>query len=257
MTCGSEGEDEDVTIDEMTQQQMQPPAEDSGEEDTEIPRERTYDDDIRAAMPGYELLHETAAAFLPGLVGQRARVLVVGAGSGEEVVRLGRENPGWRFVAEDPSAEMLAVAREKIDAAGLADRVAFVPGPVEAVASDDRCDAATMILVQHFLPDDGAKLSILREIAARLRPGAPLFLANMHGDLAAGGDQQRYQAWKRRQMTLGMSASDAEAMFSGLPTVVHFVSEDRTRRLLEDAGFSDVVQVFRAFMIGGWLAYRL
>ncbi len=245
-------------VDEMTKDQEQSHAEDSVEEsdEEEVPRERTYDADIRSAMPGYELLHETAAAFLPGLIGEQARVLVVGAGTGEEVVRLGRENPGWRFVAEDPSAEMLTVAREKVDAAGLTDRIEFAAGPVEAVSSDDRFDAATMILVQHFLPDDGAKLAILRDVAARLRPGAPLFLANMHGDLAASADQQRYQAWKRRQMTRGMSAADAEAMFGGLPTVVHFVSDNRTRRLLQEAGFTDVVQVFRAFVIGGWLAYR-
>lgn len=243
-----------VTVDDVAQELDQPTGDESGQE--EASHARGYDDAIRAAIPGYELLHESVAAFLPGALGEQATVLVVGAGTGEEIVQMSRANPGWRFVAEDPSPEMLEVAREKLTAAGAADRVEFVAGPIEDVPPGEQFDAATMILVQHFLPDDGAKQAMLREVAARLRPGAPLFLANMHGDLAADDDQVRYQAWKRRQMARGMAAEDAEAMFTGLPTVVHFVSAKRTRELLRGAGFTDFQNVFRAFVIGGWLAYR-
>ena len=243
-----------MTGDDAVRELDQP--EESASEHEEASSARGYDDAIRAAIPGYELLHESVAAFLPGVINDHATVLVVGAGTGEEIVRMSRANPGWRYVAEDPSAEMLDVAREKLAAAGAADRVEFVTGPIEDVPQGERFDGATMILVQHFLPDDGAKLAILREVAARLRPGAPLFLANMHGDLDAEPDTRRYQAWKRRQMARGMPAEDAEGMFSGLPTVVHFVSEGRTRQLLEEAGFMDIQNVFRAFVIGGWVATR-
>ena len=243
-----------MTGDDAVRELDQP--EESASEHEEASSARGYDDAIRAAIPGYELLHESVAAFLPGVINDHATVLVVGAGTGEEIVRMSQANPGWRYVAEDPSAEMLDVAREKLAAAGAADRVEFVTGPIEDVPQGERFDGATMILVQHFLPDDGAKLAILREVAARLRPGAPLFLANMHGDLDAEPDTRRYQAWKRRQMARGMSAEDAEGMFSGLPTVVHFVSEGRTRQLLEEAGFMDIQNVFRAFVIGGWVATR-
>lgn len=243
-----------MTGDDTVRELDQP--EESASEHEEASSARGYDDAIRAAIPGYELLHESVAAFLPGVTGEQATVLVVGAGTGEEIVRMSGANPGWRFVAEDLSADMLAVAGEKLAAAGAADRVEFVTGPIEDVPPGERFDAATMILVQHFLPDDGEKLAMLREVAARLRPGAPLFLANMHGDLDAALDTRRYQAWKLRQMARGMSAEDAEGMFSGLPTVVHFVSEARTRQLLEEAGFSDIQNVFRAFVIGGWVATR-
>ncbi len=81
-------------------------------------------------------------------------------------------------------------------------------------------------------------------------------LANMHGDLSDGPDQRRYQAWKQRQIARGMAITDADAMFQGLPEVIHFVSEERTRDLLHEAGFVDIEPVFRAFVIGGWLARR-
>lgn len=219
-------------------------------------RGRSYDADIRFAMPGYELLHETAAALLRNALGDEARVLIVGAGTGEEVLRLGQANPEWRLTAEDPSAEMIAVAREKIEAAGLSGRVELVVGGVRDLPEGENFDAATMILVQHFLPDDGAKLDILRATAERLRPGAPLFLANMHGDLASAADRRRYLAWRTRQIARGMSVTDADGMFNGLPEVIHFVSEERTRELLREASFEEIEPVFRAFVIGGWFARK-
>lgn len=43
-------------------------------------------------------------------------------------------------------------------------------------------------------------------------------------------------------------------MFQGLPQVIHFISEARTHELLTEDGFVDIEPVFRAFVIGGWLA---
>jgi tRNA (cmo5U34)-methyltransferase len=231
---------------------------DNGESDEQsaAERARSYDEDIRAAMPGYDVLHETVAALLKNELSDEARILAVGVGTGEEIARLAPGNPGWRLTAVDPSAEMLAVARERVEGSGLGDRVDFHVGYAHDLPAGQAYDAATLILVQHFLPDDGAKLDLLRSIATRLKPGSPLILANMHGDLRDPVTQRLYQAWKRRQIARGMSASDADAMFQGLPQVVHFVSSERIRELLSEAGFGDVEPVFNAFVIGGWLARK-
>ena len=229
---------------------------DAGEAPTEAERAASYDDDIRAAIPGYEPLHETAAALLHNALPDQARLLLVGAGTGEEILRLAPGHPGWRLTAVDPAAAMLDVARKKVDAADLSDRVELRVGGVDDVPATGPYDAATLILVQHFLPDDGAKLALLRAIADRLEPGGLLFLANMHGDLASPPAQRLFQAWKQRQIGRGLSATDAEAMFAGLPQVVHFVTAARIEELLREAGFVDVEPVFQAFVIGGWLARK-
>src|SRR5262245_51347317 len=195
-------------------------------------RAASYDDDVRAAIPGYELLHETAAALLHNALSERARLLLVGVGTGEEILRLAPGHPGWRFTAVDPASTMLDVARTKVDTAALNDRVEFRVGGVDDVPATEQFDAATLILVQHFLPDDGSKLAMLRAIADRLEPGGLLFLANMHGDLASPASQRLFQAWKQRQLARGLSSEDADAMFAGLPQVIHFVTEDRIEELL-------------------------
>ena len=144
----------------------------------------SYDDDVRAAIPGYEVLHETAAALLHNALSEQARILLVGVGTGEEILRLAPDHPGWRITAVDPAAAMVDVARAKVDTAALNDRVELRVGGVDDVPATERFDAATLILVQHFLPDDGAKLAMVRAIADRLEPGGLLFLAAMYGDLA-------------------------------------------------------------------------
>jgi tRNA (cmo5U34)-methyltransferase len=113
-----------------------------------------------------------------------------------------------------------------------------------------------MLLVMHFLPDDGAKLELLRSVAARLKPGAPLIVADMHGDLKDPAVKRRYEAWQRRQIARGVAVSDAEAMFKGLPQVVHFVRRELIEELLREAGFVEIEPVFNAFVIGEWFARR-
>jgi tRNA (cmo5U34)-methyltransferase len=231
-------------------------SEEEQHEEESADHSRTYDDDIRAAIPGYDLLHETVAALLQNELGENARVLAVGVGTGEEILRLAPRNPGWRFTGVDPSAAMLAVAREKVAAEGVSDRVELVEGLVQDLPAAEPYDAATLILVQHFLPDDSAKLDILRATAERLKPNAPLIMANMHGDLTAPATQRLYHAWKQRQIARGISPGDAEGMFAGLPTVVHFVPEERIRAQLREAGFTEIEPIVKAFVIGAWLARK-
>lgn len=218
----------------------------------------SYDTDIRFAIPGYETLHEVAAALLTvELDGRPApHVLCTGTGTGEEIMRLAPPHPDWHITGVDPSAPMLAVAKRKVIGADLTSRVTLLPGSVSDLPEGRRFDAATLLLVLHFLPDDGTKLAMLRAIAARLRPGAPLILADQHADLTSPEDSRLYRAWRARQIARGMPADAADAMFAGLPQVIHFIPESRLRALLTEAGFTTIQPIFRALVIGAWLAHR-
>ena len=72
----------------------------------------------------------------------------------------------------------LAIARLK--ERGLLDRTEIVLGAVDDLPPDERFDAATLTGLLHHLPGDEAKRAVLRSIAQRLRPGAPLVLAANH-----------------------------------------------------------------------------
>jgi len=217
---------------------------------------RQYDDRIRTAVPGYEALHEVAGSLLRRLLGQRARLLVVGSGTGEEIARLGGHNPGWSFVGADSSPDMVAVCRERVAEAGLSERVELHTGPVQELHDSTRYDAATSILVLHFLPDDGEKLALLESVAARLEPGAPFLLADMHGDRRSDRFADLFDAWKHWQVLAGILEEDVGERLQSTLADVHFVPERRISELLTEAGFGDIERFYGALLFGGWMARK-
>ena len=86
-------------------------------------RARRYDQTARQILPGYEDLHNMASSLLGVGLSENAHVLVVGAGTGMELLTLAEQHPQWRLTGVDPSVEMLAVARERLQARGWTDRV--------------------------------------------------------------------------------------------------------------------------------------
>jgi len=215
-----------------------------------------YDEQIRTFIPGYETLHALAAALLRPHADGGGRVLVVGAGTGMELITLGARYPEPRFTAVDPSAEMMAVARERVGSAGLAERVTLRVGRVDELPADPPHDAATVLLVMHFLPDDGAKLDLLRETARRLAPGARLVLADLHGAPGTAAFAELLDGWRSYLLQLGADPELVESALERVVEDVYFVPEARILSLLEDAGFGEATRFFGAGLFGGWVARR-
>jgi len=212
-----------------------------------------YEQAPRWFIPGYDTSHAMAAVLLRDSIGERGRILVVGAGGGVELSVFARECAGWNFTAVDPSAEMLGQAKAKIEAAGAADRVSWVQGGVDN-SPGEPCDAATAFLCLNFVPDDGRRLGTLREIHARLRPGAPFLMINGCTDKnsARFEDHLRvYAAFARRNgapaaMVEGAVRMQRESLFS--------VPPEREEALLAQAGFGDLRLFYAGLWIFGWIA---
>jgi len=90
-------------------------------------RAERYDRIISRIVVGYEAMHRLARAAVL-LEPEVRQVLVVGIGTGEETVALANDLPDATFVGVDVSADMLALAREKIAVAGLDGRVDLILG---------------------------------------------------------------------------------------------------------------------------------
>ena len=86
-------------------------------------RANQYDLDIRKAIPGYEALHGMAYSLLQTNLNESARVLIVGSGTGMELVNYCQQNPKWSLTGVDPSAEMMAIAEEELVTLGYRERV--------------------------------------------------------------------------------------------------------------------------------------
>jgi tRNA (cmo5U34)-methyltransferase len=219
-------------------------------------RSSLYDQKIRASIPGYEALHAMVDDLLRPALPETARVLVVGAGTGMELLNLGTAHPGWRFTATDLSFDMLAIGRANVEAAGLADRVTFHLGPVHELPDAPAHDAATSILISHFIKPHEERERFFRSIASRLRPGAPLVTAEIVGERGAPGFTHFWDVWRGHYAAAGIPAQVVAEDFARTDATVAFIPEEALTTLLLDSGFTAVRRFFQAFLFGGWVARR-
>ncbi|WP_419934862.1 class I SAM-dependent methyltransferase [Candidatus Palauibacter sp.] len=224
-----------------------------------------YERLARTVIPGYLSSFRQALALLQGRLGPRARLLVVGAGTGIEIVTFKRAEPGWRLTGVDLSAQMLDTAEHRVREAGVEAGVTLIHGTVDDLDAADlgaadlgaaHFDAATCFNVMHFLPDDGAKQALLRGIANRLPPGAPFVLFELHGDRAAPDFDELFAAWSRYWKIQGMGGPERVEFRARIDAGIHWASEARIRELMARAGFKDVRRYFRSLLYGGWIARR-
>ncbi len=218
---------------------------------------QAYDHRIRAAIPGYEALHQLACVMAAEATGGHGRVLVAGAGTGAECVALAQACPAVKLVGVDPSAEMLKVAERKVAEHHLVDRVRLYPSEVKDLPVFEPFDAATLLLVLHFLPDDGAKQALLSDIAARLKPGAALVMADLYGPAWDEPWQASLRTcWGHLQRAAGISDDSIARGFSHVDRDIHPVTEGRLAELCAEAGLSAPRPFFRALCFGGWVVRK-
>ena len=136
-----------------------------------------YNDRITRLVPGYELLHQLTNAQLKATLKDNTHILVVGAGTGKEILALAALNPTWQFTAQDTSSDMLAIAKQAFEEHGIAKRVNVIEGELDKLST--KADAALCLLVMHFLKDDGSKKQLLKNIKANLNKGANLFISDL------------------------------------------------------------------------------
>jgi len=215
-----------------------------------------YEQTVKRVNVGYDLAFTLTGCFLQALHRPELDLLVVGAGGGMEIERFLPGNPGWRLTGVDPSQDMLALAQAKADSLGVRERVTLARGTVADLAPEARFDAATCLFVLHFLPDEG-KLALLRGVAGRLRPDAPVLVASGARVDEGGLRNDFLGAWQQYGELMGMPAARMAATIEQLTAQqAHMTTAEGYARLLGEAGFRRVAPFF-SVMNGGlsaWIA---
>jgi SAM-dependent methyltransferase len=114
-----------------------------------------------------DLLHHDTA-YLAG-----STVLEVGCGVGAQTITLARRSPKARFTSVDISADSIAEARRRAEAAGLGN-VEFRQGDIFALPfQDESFDHVFVCFLLEHLAEPGKALVLLRQL---LRPGGTITL---------------------------------------------------------------------------------
>ena len=218
-----------------------------------------YDRIQSQVIPGYGSLARLAVALLaasPAAAGEGAEVLVAGCGTGSELLEAIAQRPDWRLTALDPSAAMLAEARQKL---GNDSRISWHQSTVEDLLSqpghDNRYAGALAVLVLQSLADDGRKLAFLAALARCLRPGAQLLLVDLMQTSLPSLERQIDAAWRGFQRASGLAGDRGglEHLSEGL----HPIGLSRLTSLVNAAGFGDPARIFQALGFEGFLVQRL
>lgn len=213
-------------------------------------RAASYDEKRAKLAPMRDALHLMMQMVLAELPVD-ARILCVGAGTGLELITLAQAFPAWQFTAVDPAAPMLDICRQQAEAHGIAARCTFHPGYLDSLPESEPFDAATCILVSHFLTKPGERHNFFREIAARLRPGGYLISADLASDTSSSAFNSLLDVWERAMAYADMPIDRA---YFGRKLAILPPHEVET--LIASSGFDTPVLFFQSLFIHAWYATR-
>jgi tRNA (cmo5U34)-methyltransferase len=171
----------------------------------------SYDEKWSRLAPLNGALHLLTSAVLAPLP-ETARILCVGAGTGNEILHLAEDFPDWEFTAVEPSAAMLAELEDRAEEAGISWRCTLHNGYLDSLPTGEPFDAATSFLVSQFILERDVRTKFFRSIADRLRPGAVLISSDLAGDLASPEGRSLLETWMHVMKGGGLTAQEAEKM---------------------------------------------
>jgi len=222
----------------------------------------TYNDDwaanyerlANASIAGREGLYRLCKAYLKNLPSD-ARILVIGCGTGEELIALAKALPQASFVAIDPAGPMLALCAKRVEDEGLSARIALHNSTLAEFTSPLVFDAATAILVsQHINPDASAQ-AFFQQIADLLKPGGLLYSADL--SIATGQDRDSVlELWRNNAIVAGIEPEMANGMLLKIKTEFCPRNEAVITGFLQNAGFVNILKPFRSLMYGVWAAEK-
>lgn len=225
-----------------------------------------YDQTIPLKIAGYHLLYDmTSRLMKAGLADGNSKspheLLIVGAGGGQELVTLGQFDPYWRFTAIDSSSAMLDIARRRIEEQKVSDRVHIVTGKIEHFSEATLYDGATCLLVLHFIKGLKQKRQLLSQIAAKLKPRAPFFLASINGEPNSIAFSVQMDAWKSHMVAQGITEERFNEFRLSIgddtrSTGSDVISGEATVAMLAECGFTNISRYFGSYLIEGYIAFK-
>ena len=216
---------------------------------------RTMFDNI---APHYDLLNHTLSMNIDRIWRRRVvgvvanakpqRILDVATGTGDLAIQMARSIPAAQLTAVDLSEGMLEVARQKVAARGLSDRIALAVGDGEHLAVEDASmDVATVAFgVRNF----GDLEAGLRELARAVRPGGKVVILEFSRPKNPVF-RSLYEFYTYRILPkIGGRVSHDKRAYEYLPeSVGEFPAPPRFLELLAKAGFRNCTARSQSFGI--------
>jgi tRNA (cmo5U34)-methyltransferase len=216
----------------------------------------TYDTQwakLAAFRDGVHLLLASVFSGLP----PNSRMLCVGAGTGAEIHHLAERFAGWTFVAVDPSAGMVAAARERAEKHGYAHRCTFHQGYVDTLPNTQAFDCASSLLVSQFILDTNERTKFFASIAKHLKPGGILASSDLAADVGSPSYQDLLEVWMRTMSAAELTPDRLQKMREAYARDVAILPPRSVEALIQAGGFEVPIQFYQAGLIHAFYCRRL
>lgn len=207
-----------------------------------------YNQFVETWIPNYDYFLDRLPKLLRDT--NKKDLLVVGCGTGNEIERFIKTPENWTITGIDPSPEMIKQANDKFK---NLNNVTLITGLVSDLGIEKKYSKATLLLVLHFLDDNGNKLNLLKDIADRLESGATFVILDITGD-----KKQIQKNLKVLRLLLpdGLEEEQVNNRLIRIENELFAVSEERLAELLQEAGFEEPLRFFQSSIYMGWLTKK-
>jgi tRNA (cmo5U34)-methyltransferase len=218
-------------------------------------RAPSYDRMWAKLAPTRDAIHLLIRAILADLPAD-ARILCVGVGTGAELLDLAQAFPQWQFTAVEPATPMLDICRQKAEACGITARCTFHEGYVDSLPTSDSFDAATSLLVSHFIMEPEDRIEFFHQIALRLRPQGYLISSDIAYDLSSSAYPGILEIWLQMMKLAGLPQEQIDKMRHVYGRDVAVLPLPAVASIIAAGGFESPVLFFQSLLIHGWYARR-
>lgn len=216
-----------------------------------------YEEYAERAVFGYNQLYQMTLALLMDEKSINSKVLVVGSGSGKEMITFGNYMPFIEMTGVDPSEEMIKISRKKIEEKGLDNKISLYKGTIEDLPPNIKYNIATVIFVLRFVDGEDEKLFLLRRINELLKSGGRILIIDQFEQPLSQQFNLLRFGWKNFLLMNGISVQTAEMIIEKALEKRSLITENKLKRLLAESGYHNIVRFYSAFLHAGFIAEKI
>ncbi|RCW65822.1 class I SAM-dependent methyltransferase [Saliterribacillus persicus] len=206
-----------------------------------------YSRTIPQKIPGYELLYEQMIAIIQVIL-KPTKILVVGAGGGQELLTLGKIFKDVKYTAVDPSRKMLNLAQARLTDISI--QVDWFESELAAVPITERFEVITCHLMLHFLEE---KQALVEELGKRLKPGGLCFISCI---IREEKEENTLPFWQQHMKNNGIANEEIEQFGVSLDKTTYPALPSDLYKWLNDAGFVTIIPYFKSYAIVAYVAIK-
>ncbi len=206
-----------------------------------------FDRSVIFRIPGYREMRQKVSDSVSSSGRSPAMWLDAGCGTGSFVEENLRRFPKTQFILSDPSSDMIAAAKKRLNGNY---RCAFVTKPTDELNfGDSTLDVITAVLSHHYYrPDEKSKAV---ENCFRMLKDGGTYIFVEHAP--PGPD---YSEWRKFQIGNGISEDDADVFFARCGKEFFPMSEEEHIRMLKGCGFSKAEKFWESVSDIGFIAVK-